>query len=172
SEYGKNREPLNEEKIFEYFRHFKYIIPQGSVMAVLGNPNILASLSNCVVLPEVYDSFGGIFYTDQQLAQLFKRRCGVGIDLSTIRPEGMGVSNAAGTTTGSVSFMERFSNTTREVAQNGRRVALMITLDIAHPDVEKFITVKQDLQKVTGANISVKISDEFMNAVLNDMDFT
>jgi ribonucleoside-diphosphate reductase alpha chain len=106
------------------------------------------------------------------MAQLFKRRCGVGADLSSIRPAGMSVSNAAGTTTGAVSFMERFSNTTREVAQNGRRGALMITMDIAHPDIEQFITVKQDLAKVTGANISVRISDEFMNAVVKDTDYT
>ncbi len=168
STYGQERELLDEKKIFNYFKNFKYIIPQGSVMSSLGNPNIIASLSNCIVLPEIYDSYGGISYTDQQLAQLFKRRCGVGIDISTLRPSGMSVSNAAGTTTGAVSFMERFSNTTREVAQNGRRGALMITIDIAHPDVEQFITVKQDLSKITGANISIRLSDEFMNAVAKD----
>lgn len=172
SKYGQERGLLNEAKIVHYFKDFKYIIPQGSVMSTLGNPNIIASLSNCIVLPEIYDSYGGIFYTDQQLAQLFKRRCGVGIDISTIRPAGMSVSNAAGTTTGAVSFMERFSNTTREVAQNGRRGALMITIDIAHPDVEQFINVKQDLSKVTGANISIRLTDEFMSAVERDSDFT
>ncbi len=172
SKYGQERELLDEKKIFHYFKGFKYIIPQGSVMSSLGNPNIIASLSNCIVLPEIYDSYGGIFYTDEQLAQLFKRRCGVGIDISTLRPAGMLVSNAAGTTTGAVSFMERFSNTTREVAQNGRRGALMITIDIAHPDVEHFVTVKQDLSKVTGANISIRLSDEFMNAVTNDSNYT
>lgn len=171
SPYGKIRKPLDEESIFRLFDRFRYVIPQGSVMATLGNPNVIASLSNCIVLPEIYDSYGGIFYTDQQMAQLFKRRCGVGIDLSGLRPSGTPVSNAAGTTTGAVSFMERFSNTTREVAQNGRRGALMITMDIAHPDAEAFITVKQDLAKVTGANISVRISDEFMKAVENDTDF-
>ncbi|MEO8149481.1 MAG: adenosylcobalamin-dependent ribonucleoside-diphosphate reductase [Bacteroidia bacterium] len=170
--YGQQRELLSEGKIFQYFSHFKYVIPQGSVMSTLGNPYIIASLSNCIVLPEIYDSYGGVFFADQQLAQLFKRRCGVGLDISTIRPEGMPVSNAAGTTTGAVSFMERFSNTTREVAQHGRRGALMITIDIAHPDVEKFITIKQDLKKVTGANISVRLSDEFMQAVTDDKDFT
>src|SRR5262249_22016276 len=133
---------------------------------------MIASLSNCVVLQEIHDSYGGIFFTDQQLAQLFKRRCGVGIDISTIRPAGAEVANAAGTTTGAVSFMERFSNTTREVAQHGRRGALMITMDIAHPDVEHFITVKQDLMKVTGANVSVRLSDEFMQAVVDDTDYT
>lgn len=172
SKYGQEREFLSEEKIYELFKGFKYVIPQGSVMSSLGNPNVIASLSNCIVLPEIHDSYGGIFYTDQQMAQLFKRRCGVGIDLSTVRPAGMSVSNAAGTTTGAVSFMERFSNTTREVAQNGRRGALMITLDIAHPDIEKFITVKQDLSKVTGANISVRLSDEFMEAVTKNGDYT
>ncbi|MCF6181165.1 adenosylcobalamin-dependent ribonucleoside-diphosphate reductase [Lutibacter sp.] len=172
SEYGKTREFLSEEKIFELFKDFKYTIPQGSVMSSLGNKNVISSLSNCVVVPPVYDSYGGIFYTDQQLAQLFKRRCGVGVDLSNLRPNGASVSNSAGSTTGAVSFMHRFSNTTREVAQNGRRGALMLTMDIAHPDIESFITVKQDLSKVTGANISLRLSDEFMVAVMNDDDFT
>ncbi len=171
SNYGKTRKPLTEKKIFEYFDHFKYIIPQGSVMAVLGNYNVLASLSNCVVLPEIFDSYGGIFYTDQQLAQMFKRRCGVGIDISTLRPEGTRVSNAAGTTSGPVSFMDRFSDTTREVAQKGRRGALMITMDVAHPDIEKFVIAKQDLTKITGANISVRLSDEFMQAVADDKEY-
>jgi ribonucleoside-diphosphate reductase alpha chain len=164
SVYGQKRVALTEEKIFNYFKDFKYVIPQGSVMSSLGNPYVIASLSNCIVLPEIYDSYGGIFYTDQQLAQLFKRRCGVGIDISTLRPSNMNVSNAAGTTTGAVSFMHRFSNTTREVAQNGRRGALMITMDVAHPDIQEFIKVKQDLAHVTGANISVRLSDEFMQA--------
>lgn len=172
SEYGQKRGLLTEEKIFELFRGFKYVIPQGSVMFGLGNKFAIASLSNCIVLPEIYDSYGGIMHTDQQMAQLFKRRCGVGIDISTLRPSGVSVNNAAGSTTGAVSFMERFSNTTREVAQNGRRGALMITIDIAHPDVENFITIKQDLSKVTGANISVRLSDEFMNAVVNDKEYT
>jgi ribonucleoside-diphosphate reductase alpha chain len=171
SAYGKTREDLTEKKIYNYFKNFNYIIPQGSVMAALGNPHIIASLSNCIVLPEIYDSYGGLFYTDQQMAQLFKRRCGVGIDISTLRPSGMLVSNAAGTTTGAVSFMERFSNTTREVAQNGRRGALMITIDIAHPDIDSFITIKQDLEKITGANISVRLSDEFMYAVSKNKEF-
>ncbi|WP_457611612.1 adenosylcobalamin-dependent ribonucleoside-diphosphate reductase [Lutibacter sp.] len=172
SAYGKKREFLSEEAIFEMFKDFKYIIPQGSVMSSLGNKNTIASLSNCVVVPPVYDSYGGIFYTDQQLAQLFKRRCGVGVDLSNLRPNGASVSNSAGSTTGAVSFMNRFSNTTREVAQNGRRGALMLTMDVAHPDIEDFITVKQDLTKITGANISLRLSDEFMIAVVNDDDFT
>ena len=172
SEYGKSRAFLSEKAIFDLFDKFKYVIPQGSVMSSLGNTNVIASLSNCVVVPSVFDSYGGIFYTDQQLAQLFKRRCGVGVDLSNLRPNGAQVSNSAGTTTGAVSFMNRFSNTTREVAQNGRRGALMLTMDIAHPDIEDFIKVKQDLSKVTGANVSIRLSDEFMMAVVNDSDYT
>ena len=172
SDYGNNRNPLNEEKIYTLFRNFEQVIPQGSVMFGLGNTEVIASLSNCIVVPPVEDSYGGIFHTDQQMAQLFKRRCGVGTDISKLRPRDAGVSNAAGSTTGAVSFMHRFSNTTREVAQNGRRGALMLTMDIAHPDIEEFITVKQDLSKVTGANISVRISDEFMKAVVTDSDYT
>lgn len=172
SEYGRSRDPLDEERIFKLFDGFRDVVPQGSVMASLGDPFRLASLSNCVVIPSPLDSYGGIFHNDQQLAQLFKRRCGVGFDLSTLRPAGATVSNAARTSTGAVSFMERFSNTTREVAQKGRRGALMLTMDIAHPDVEHFITIKQDLAKVTGANVSVRVSDEFLRAVEADADFT
>ena len=172
SEYGQERGPLTEEKIYNLFKGFGYIIPQGSVMSSLGNHYKLASLSNCIVVPEMHDSYGGVFYTDQQLAQLFKRRCGVGVDISNLRPSGAKVSNAAGSTSGAVSFMNRFSNTTREVAQNGRRGALMLSMDIAHPDVEDFIIIKQDLQKVTGANISIRLSDEFMKAVENNTEYT
>ena len=169
--YGRNREKLTEERIFELFKNFNGIIPQGSVMSVLGNPYVIGSLSNCIVLPELFDSYGGIMYADQQLVQLFKRRCGCGVDISTLRPAGMIVQNAAGTTSGAISFMERFSNTTREVAQNGRRGALMITIDINHPDVEYFVTIKQDLSKVTGANISLKLRDDFMKSVQNDEEY-
>ncbi len=172
SVYGKKRLVLTEEKIYQLFKDFKYVIPQGSVMYGLGNTEVVASLSNCIVIPSVEDSYGGIFHADQQMAQLFKRRCGVGTDLSKLRPKDAQVSNAAGSTTGAVSFMNRFSSTTREVAQNGRRGALMLTLDIAHPDIEDFINIKQDLSKVTGANISIRLSDEFMNAVVADEDFT
>jgi len=171
SKYGKNRKNLSEEDIYQLFKNFKYIIPQGSVMSQLGNTFNFGSLSNCIVLPKLYDSYGGIMYADQQLVQLMKRRAGVGLDISTLRPVGTLVTNAAKTSTGAVSFMERFSNTTREVAQNNRRGALMITIDINHPDIEYFIDIKKDLNKVTGANISIKISDEFMNAVENDMEF-
>lgn len=172
SAYGKTREALDEKKIYGLFKDFKYVIPQGSVMFGLGNDQVIASLSNCIVVPSVMDSYGGVCYTDEQLAQLFKRRCGVGVDLSELRPKDAQVSNAAGTTTGAVSFMNRFSNTTREVAQNGRRGALMLTMDVKHPDIEDFITVKQDLSKITGANISIRLSDEFMQAVVNDTKFT
>ncbi len=172
SPYGRKRKPLNEKRIFDLFDGFRDIVPQGSVMASLGDHSRLASLSNCVVIPSPLDSYGGIFRNDQQLAQLFKRRCGVGFDMSTLRPAGADVSNAARTSTGAVSFMERFSNTTREVAQKGRRGALMLTMDIAHPDVEQFITMKQDLTKVTGANVSVRVSDEFLRAVEADGEYT
>jgi ribonucleoside-diphosphate reductase alpha chain len=172
SKYGITRQDLTEDAIFELFDKFKYIVPQGSIMSILGNPNAIGSLSNCIVLPEVYDSYGGIMYTDQQQVQLMKRRCGVGIDVSTLRPADTKVTNAAGTSTGPISFMHRFSNTTREVAQNGRRGALMLTIDVRHPDVERFITVKQDRTSVTGANISVKITDDFMNAVMKNEKFT
>ncbi|HXC05996.1 MAG TPA: ribonucleoside-diphosphate reductase, adenosylcobalamin-dependent, partial [Bacteroidia bacterium] len=165
SAYGQKRGILTREKIYALLKDFRYVIPQGSVMANLGNTHTFASLSNCIVLPSLFDSYGGILYTDQQLAQLFKRRCGVGIDISTLRPSGLFVHNAAASTSGAVSFMERFSNTTREVAQNGRRGALMITMDVAHPDIEQFVSIKQDLTRITGANVSVRISDEFMQAV-------
>ena len=172
SKYGQEREDLTKDKIYSYFKDFGYIIPQGSVMSSLGNHYQLASLSNCIVVPELHDSYGGVFYTDQQLAQLFKRRCGVGVDISNLRPAGAKVSNAAKSTSGAVSFMDRFSNTTREVAQNGRRGALMLSMDIAHPNVEEFITIKQDLQRVTGANISIRLSDEFMSAVESNDEYT
>lgn len=171
SEYGQKRKKLNINSIFNYFDNFKYIVPQGSVMASLGNDYNFSSLSNCVVIPEIYDSYGGILFSDQQLVQLFKRRCGVGIDISNLRPVNSITNNSAGTSTGAISFMERFSNTTREVAQSGRRGALMITIDIRHPDIEGFITIKEDLKKVTGANISIRVSDDFMNSVKNDSDF-
>ena len=170
SKYGNNREFLTEEKIYELFKDFKYIIPQGSIMSQLGAKSI-GSLSNCFVVGQPEDSYGGIFQKDEELAQLMKRRGGVGIDISTLRPEGTSTSNAAKTSTGAISFMHRFSNTTREVAQNGRRGALMISIDINHPDVMEFIKIKRDLSQVTGANISIKLNDDFMKAVENDEDY-
>lgn len=171
SDYGKVREELDYEKIYSYFKGFKYLVPQGSVMANLGDLQKFTSLSNCVVVPEIFDSYGGIFFSDQQLAQLYKRRCGVGVDISSLRPIHQTVKNSAGTTSGAVSFMDRFSNTTREVAQHGRRGALMITIDVRHPEIVDFIRSKQDLSKITGANISVKLTNDFMRAVREDKDF-
>jgi ribonucleoside-diphosphate reductase alpha chain len=167
----KSSKQLSEDNILTRFKAFSQIIPQGSVMAILGNPYQIGSLSNCVVLPKIYDSYGGIMYADQQLAQLMKRRCGVGLDDSTLRPDSTPVSNAAQSSTGATSFMSRFSNTTREVAQDGRRGALMISRHINHPEAAQFATIKQDLTKVTGANISLKLTNEFMNSVETDTDF-
>jgi len=157
-------------RYYNLFKDFKYIIPQGSVMAQLGTPT-LGSLSNCVVMGQPHDSYGGIMRTDEQLAQLFKRRCGVGIDISSLRPENTATNNAARSTTGAISFMHRFSNTTREVAQNGRRGALMVSMDVNHLDILDFIKIKRDLTQVTGANISIKLNDEFMRAVEADGDY-
>lgn len=170
SEYGKDRERLTYDRIYNLFKDFKYIIPQGSVMSQLGVESI-GSLSNCFVIGQPEDSYGGIMMKDEEMVQLMKRRGGVGIDISTLRPEGTVTTNAAKSSTGAVSFMHRFSNTTREVAQNGRRGALMISMDINHPDIMEFIKIKRDLSQVTGANISIKINDEFMKAVENDEDY-
>lgn len=157
--------PLSYEEIRPLFDQFKYIVPQGSPMFGIGNNHTIQSLGNCFVVQAPYDSYGGILKSDQELAQLMKRRAGVGLDISTIRPQGRPTSNAARTTDGIGVFMERFSNTCREVAQNGRRGALMLTLSVHHPEIETFINIKRDLTKVTGANISIRLSDEFMKAV-------
>jgi len=159
--------PLSEEQIFEVIRHFKYIVPQGSPMAGIGNKFQISSLSNCFVIGNSgeADSYGGIMKIDQEQVQLMKRRGGVGHDLSHIRPGGSPVKNSALSSTGVVPFMERYSNSTREVAQDGRRGALMLSISIKHPDAEQFIDAKMEQGKVTGANISVKIDDEFMQAV-------
>lgn len=170
SDYGESREDLTEEKIYNLFKRFSYIVPQGSVMSILGS-NKVGSLSNCFVVGQPHDSYGGIMYKDQQLVQLMKRRGGVGTDISTLRPANTPVTNAAGTSTGAVLFMERFSNSTREVAQDGRRGALMISIDVRHPDVKSFATIKQDLSKVTGANISIQLRNDFMQAVQSDSDY-
>lgn len=162
---------LLEEWVMGYISGYKYIIPQGSIMSMLGNPHAVGSLSNCFVIPPPLDSYGGIFKTDEQIAQLEKRRGGVGTNLNTLRPDSVPVSNAAGSSTGSHSFMSRFSNTTREVAQNGRRGALMLLLSVLHPDIFKFVTKKADLTQVTGANISAMLTDNFMMAVMDDTDF-
>ena len=164
SEYGFIRNVLRPDDIYGYMADFSFIIPQGSVMSQLGTEE-LGSLSNCFVVDSPKDSYGGILKTDEELVQIAKRRGGVGVDISTLRPMGSPTSNVAKTSTGAVSFMERFSNSIREVAQGGRRGALMITISVEHPDIQEFITIKNDLTKVTGANISVKISDSFMTAV-------
>jgi ribonucleoside-diphosphate reductase alpha chain len=159
--------PLSEQEIYEYFKHFKYIVPQGSPMSAIGNPYQIQSCSNCFVIPSPEDSYGGILKTDQEQAQIMKRRGGVGFDISHIRPRGLQTNNAARTTDGIGVFMERFSNTCREVAQNGRRGALMLTISCHHPEIRTFINIKKDLSRVTGANISIRLTDEFMNAVKN-----
>jgi ribonucleoside-diphosphate reductase alpha chain len=162
--------PLSEDEIFELIRDFKYIVPQGSPMTGIGNNYQIASLSNCFVIGHdgPSDSYGGIMKIDQEQVQLMKRRGGVGHDLSHIRPKGSPVLNSALTSTGIVPFMERYSNSTREVAQDGRRGALMLSISIKHPDAEGFIDAKMARGKVTGANVSVRIDDEFMQAVADD----
>ena len=157
--------PLSEDQLFDLFKDFKYIVPQGGPMTGIGNEFQVGSLSNCFVVGNGADSYGGIIMVDQEQVQLMKRRGGVGHDLSHIRPKGSPVKNSALTSTGIVPFMERFSNSTREVAQDGRRGALMLSVSIKHPDSGDFIGAKMDEGKVTGANVSVKIDDEFMNAV-------
>lgn len=170
SDYGSVRSHLQEEDIYNLFKDFKYIVPQGSIMATLGTKTI-ASLSNCWVEESPLDSYGGILKADANLAYYYKRRGGVGMDLSNLRPKGTNTNNTAKSTTGAVSFMHRFSNTTREVAMEGRRGALMLSMSINHPDIMDFIKVKRDGTSVTGANISIKLNDEFMKAVENDEDY-
>lgn len=160
-----------EQEFFNYFDKFEQIVPQGSIMSNLGNFFIYGSLSNCFGIADPYDSYGGIMKTDEHLSQLMKRRGGVGLNLDNIRPSGTKVSNASKSSTGIVSYAERYSNTTREVAQEGRRGALMQLLHCAHPDIFKFVTMKDDRTKVTGANVSVKFTDEFMQALEKGWDF-
>lgn len=166
--------PLSESELFNLFDHFKYIVPQGSPMTGIGNNFQIASLSNCFVigLDGAADSYGAIIRIDEEQVQLMKRRGGVGHDLSHIRPKGSPVKNSALTSTGLVPFMERYSNSTREVAQDGRRGALMLSVSIKHPDSESFIDAKMSEGKVTGANVSVKIDDAFMQAVVNGTEYT
>ena len=165
--------PLSEAQIFDLLDHFRYVIPQGGPMTGIGNNMQVASLSNCFVIghKNPADSYGGIFRMDEEQVQLMKRRGGVGHDLSHIRPSGSPVLNSALTSTGIVPFMERYSNSTREVAQDGRRGALMLSLLIKHPDAEKFIDAKVDTGKVTGANVSIKIDDEFMRAAMAGVSY-
>ncbi|HLW09507.1 MAG TPA: adenosylcobalamin-dependent ribonucleoside-diphosphate reductase [Fermentimonas sp.] len=169
----KYANPLSEQELFDLFDRFKYIIPQGSPMTGIGNDYQVASLSNCFVIGMEgdADSYGAIIRVDEEQVQLMKRRGGVGHDLSHIRPKGSPVKNSALTSTGLVPFMERYSNSTREVAQDGRRGALMLSVSINHPDSEDFIDAKMEQGKVTGANISVRIDDDFMKAVASGSDY-
>lgn len=163
---NKYPEPMSHDEIFDLMRNFRYIVPQGSPMTGIGNDFQVGSLSNCFVigLDGAPDSYGGVIRIDEEQVQLMKRRGGVGHDLSHIRPKGTPVKNSALTSTGLVPFMERYSNSTREVAQDGRRGALMMTVSIKHPDSEAFIDAKMTEGKVTGANVSVRIDDAFMQA--------
>lgn len=165
--------PMSEQEIFDLLKDFRYIVPQGSPMAGIGNNYQVGSLSNCFVigLDGHPDSYGGIIRVDEEQVQLMKRRGGVGHDLSHIRPKGSAVKNSALTSTGLVPFMERYSNSTREVAQDGRRGALMMTVSIKHPDAESFIDAKMTEGKITGANVSVRIDDDFMNCTISGKEY-
>jgi ribonucleoside-diphosphate reductase alpha chain len=168
----KYKNPISEEEIYDTIKDFKFIIPQGGPMSGIGNNLQIVSLSNCFVIGEnPHDSYGSICMVDQQQIQLMKRRGGVGHDLSHIRPKGTPVKNSALTSTGVVPFMERYSNTTKEVAQDGRRGALMISISINHPDAESFIDAKMTAGRVTNANVSVKIDNGFMKSVINNEDY-
>lgn len=171
---SKYANPMNEQEVFSLLDHFKYIIPAGSPMTGIGNDHQVASLSNCFVIgiEGDADSYGAIMRLDEEQVQLMKRRGGVGHDLSQIRPKGSPVNNSALTSTGLVPFMERYSNSTREVAQDGRRGALMLSVSIKHPDSEAFIDAKMTEGKVTGANVSVKIDDAFMQAAIDGKPYT
>ena len=166
---GPNK--LSKKRIYEFLKDFKHIVPQGSPMMGIGNNYVNVSLSNCVVVESPKDNISSIVDAGKELANLFKRRCGVGLDISNLRPENAPVNNSAGTTTGAWSFADFYSYVCRMIGQNGRRGALMITMDVRHPDIEKFVEMKRDLSKVTGANISVRITDDFMNAVEKDNSF-
>lgn len=170
-EKSKFKQPLSEEEIFSYLDGFKRIVPQGSPMYGIGNPYQYVTLSNCYVLESPLDSYGSIHRTDEQLSQISKRRGGCGIDISNLRPAGTPTKNAARTSTGIVSFMERYSNSIREVGQAGRRGALMLTISVHHPQILDFVKAKKDLKKVTGANISIRYSNEFLSAVEKDKEY-
>ena len=169
---SKYPNPLNRHEIYGLLKDFKYVVPQGSPMSGIGNEAKIQSLSNCFVIESPADSYAGILKTDQEQVQIMKRRGGVGFDISTIRPKGMYTSNAAKTTDGIEVFLDRFSNSCREVAQGGRRGALMLSISVHHPQIMDFIKIKRDLKRVTGANISVRVTDEFMKAVQDDDHFT
>lgn len=170
----KYKNPMDEQLLFDLMNHFRYLVPQGSPMAGIGNNLQVGSLSNCFVigLKGEPDSYGGIIKIDEEQVQLMKRRGGVGHDLSHLRPKGAEVINSALTSTGLVPFMERYSNSTREVAQDGRRGALMLTVSVKHPDSEAFVDAKMTEGKITGANVSVKIDDAFMQAAIEGKEYT
>lgn len=174
---AKYPNPMSEEEIFTLLDKFKYIVPQGSPMSAIGNVDQVQSLSNCFVIKSPNDAYGSITRADEEMIQIMKRRGGVGVDISNIRPRGVSVRNAAKTSDGIGIFMERYSNTTREVAQGARRGALMQTIDVRHPDIETFVKIKNQKDengkrtKVTGANVSVRVTDEFMRAVENNTEF-
>lgn len=164
-EKKKFKKPLSYEEIYNYINGFKRIVPQGSPLAGIGNPYQYVTISNCYVIPSPEDSYGGICRADEHLVQISKRRGGVGTDISNLRPNGSATTNAAKTSTGIIPFMERFSNSIREVGQEGRRGALMLSLSVHHPEVLQFAKAKRDLKKVTGANLSIRLTDEFLEAV-------
>lgn len=169
-EKDKFKNPLSEQEIYDCLANYEKIIPQGSPMYGIGNPKAV-SLSSCFVVEPPYDCYGGICKTDQEIAQISKRRGGIGYDISSLRPAGVSVKNSAMTTTGAVSFMHRFSHTGNEVGQFGRRGAQMVSISVHHPDIEEFITIKNNEKNVTGANISVRLSNEFLEAVELDKDY-
>lgn len=180
SEYGKQLFGNLKDKNISYerynyymeaFDHFKYIIPGGSMLSGIGVPNMYQSLSNCLVLGQPSDSYAGIIYKEHEMVQTLKRRCGVGVDMSLLRPENAVVHNQSNVSTGLITFVERYSNAVKEVAQRGRRGAAMISLRVKHPDILSFIRIKRDLTKITGANISIIVNDEFMKAVENSEDY-
>lgn len=170
-EKSKFKNPLSAKQIFEMLDHFKRIVPQGSPMYGVGNNFQIISLANCFGLASPVDSYGGIHWTDQQLTQISKRRGGCGVEISTLRPNGSPTQNSAKSSTGAITFAERFSNSIREVAQNGRRGALMIIMSVHHPEIREFAMAKRNLKKITGANISVRLSDEFLKAVERGIDY-
>ena len=170
-EKKKFKEPMSFEEIFSYLEGFKKIVPQGSLMYGVGNSYQFVTLSNCYVCESPLDSYSSILYIDQQIVQISKRRGGVGIDISNLRPDGAPTTNAARTSTGVVSFMKRYSNSIREVGQQGRRGALIITIDIHHPEVLKFAKAKRNLTEITGANISIRLTNEFLESVNKNKDY-
>ena len=171
-EARKFEDALKEEEIIDLLHHFKYIVPQGSCQAGLGNPYQYVSLSNCFAVESPYDSMGGIEHTDEELVQISKRRGGVGVDVSTLRPNRCPTTNSSKSSTGPITFVKKYSHSIRGIGQGGRRGASLLGMSVHHPDILEFIHCKQDKEEVTGANLSVRLSDEFLNAVANDTTYT